>query len=223
MAPQQILVVGLGQFGMALAKALVNSGEEVLAVDRREDRVQLAAAFATEAITLDAMDEVELAQLRPSARDLCVCAIGDENREASILVTALLRQLGARRVVARATDDLHERILTLIGAHEVLNPEKILGERLAARLSVRGVLDAVPLGDDLVITELTAPQVVCGRRLSELHLPSSAQLTVLAIRRRVEGVSRVLLPSAELQIESGDVLVVVGPTGAARRLVEGVA
>lgn len=217
----QIIVIGLGQFGMALARALARQGAEVVAVDHRADRVQLAAAFATEAIAMDAMNEGELARLRPAQRDLAVCAIGDEHREASILVTALLRQAGAPRIVARATDDLHERILTLVGAHEVVNPERIFGERLAAKLSHRGVIDLVPLGDNLVITEVHAPFLARGRTLAELQLPKRHQLTVLAIRRGAEGQGKVVLPSADLTVLAGDVLVVVGTPMAAVRFAEG--
>lgn len=220
MAAQQVLIVGLGQFGMALAQALSRMGTEVLAVDRRPERVQIAAAFATEAVAIDAMDEAELARLRPAARDLCVCAIGDENREASILVTAMLRQMGARRLVARGTNELHERILHLVGAHEVLNPERVLGERLAARMSQRGVIDVLPLGDDLVITELAAPASTLGRTLAQLQLPRRFQLTVLAVRRSVEAQGRVILPTADLLLQAGDVLVVVGQAGASRRFAE---
>ena len=98
---KQALVVGLGQFGLALSRSLAAKGVEVLAVDRREETVRAAASFVTEAVCLDATDEISLARTLPERRDLCVCAIGDESRESSILVTALLRQLGAKRLVAR--------------------------------------------------------------------------------------------------------------------------
>jgi trk system potassium uptake protein TrkA len=218
---QQALVVGLGQFGMALAQALTKLGSEVLVVDRRAERVQLASSFATEAVTIDAMDEAELARLRPASRDLCVCAIGDENREASIVVTAMLRQMGAPRLVARATDAMHERILTLVGAHEVLNPERTLGERLAARLSSRGVIDVLPLGDDLAITEIATPPSAVGRTLAEIQLPKRFQLTVLGVRRAQEDQGKIVLPTASLKVYEGDIVVVVGPIGAARRFAEG--
>jgi trk system potassium uptake protein TrkA len=220
MSNHQALVIGLGQFGMSLARALAAHGTEVLAVDRREQRVRTAAAFAAEAIEMDASDEEHLARLSPERRDVCVCAIGDDAREASILVTAMLRQMGARRVLSRATDDLHERILRLVGAHEVVNPERIFGERLATRLTHRGVVDMLPLGDDLEITELAAPPGLLGRRLSDLALPRQFQVTVVALRRTENGQGRLLLPDAETRIGEGDVMVLVGPKGASNRLVE---
>ena len=213
--------MGLGQLGMALARALASKGEDVLAVDIREDLVQQASGFAAEALVMDATDEAELARLRPASRDLCVCAIGEEGREASIIVTAMLSQMGAVHLLARASDEIHERILHLVGAHEVINAERILGERLADRLSVRGLLDEVPLGDDLMITELRAPPALRGRTLSELRIPRSLHLTLLAIRRRSKHGSTIHLPDAGVRIEASDVLVVVGPEGSARRFLEG--
>lgn len=216
----QALVIGLGQFGIALARALVQNGVEVIAVDRREDRVQTAAAFVTEAVQSDAMNEADLARLAPERRDVCVVAIGEESREAAILVTALLRQVGARRVVARATDALHERILNLVGAHEVVQPERNFGERLAARLAFRGVVDILPLGDDLVITELNTPESFAGRALEELQLPRRFGLTVVAIRRTEGGVGRLVLPTAGQPLRKDDILVLVGAPGAAQQLLE---
>lgn len=222
MDKQQAIVIGLGQFGMALARALARQGVEVVAVDRRMPQVEAAADFATEALQLDGMSEDDLARLRPAERDLCVCAIGDDDREASIVVTTLLRQMGARRVVARATDALHERILTLVGAHEVVMPERHFGERLAVRLAQKRVLDVQALGAELNLTELVAPPALQGRPLAELRLPQRFRLTVAAIRRPHGGGTQVLMPSADLELLAGDVLVVVGPPGAAEDLVGGV-
>jgi hypothetical protein len=110
MQAPQIMIIGLGQFGMALTRSLMAHGGEVLAIDRNPSRVEEAAAFAAQAMCFDAADEAELQRVAPARRDYCVCAIGDESRESSIIVTALLRQLGAPRVIARATDSVHERI-----------------------------------------------------------------------------------------------------------------
>ena len=164
---RQALVIGLGQFGLALARSLSASGVEVLAVDVLPERVQVAADAVSQAICCDAMDEEALARTAPASRDICVCAIGDEGREAAIIVTTLLRQLGAERVIARAGDELLERILRLVGAHEVVNPDKAFGERLARRLLYQGILEEVPLGEDLVMSEVRVPPALVGHRLAE--------------------------------------------------------
>jgi trk system potassium uptake protein TrkA len=216
---ERALVVGLGQFGMALARSLVNHGVDVVAVDRRSDRVNLAAEFVTEALRLDAQDEEQLAKLDPAQRDLCVVAIGDEALEASILATALLRQMGAPRVVARATNELHQRILGLVGAHEVVNPEASFGEQLAARVAHRGLIGELQLGDDLVVTELEAPPAFAGRSLMELELPKRFGVTVVVIRRNQPGSEPVSYPTAYEILEPGDVLVCVSAPGAVHELV----
>lgn len=103
---KQVLIIGLGRFGMSLARALHTHGVDILAVDRDAARVDQAVPYAAEAVALDASVEEELRRTRPADRDLCICAIGDESSEASILCTALLRQFGAKRIVARANSRL---------------------------------------------------------------------------------------------------------------------
>ncbi|MBC7172273.1 MAG: TrkA family potassium uptake protein, partial [Polyangiaceae bacterium] len=127
---RQAIVIGLGQFGMAVARALSERRVEVLAIDLSEDRVRAVAPFVAEAAAFDATNEEALARTSPERRDLCVCAIGDESRESSIICTAMLRQMGAPRIVARANDPMHERILGLVGAHRVVNPEREYGQRI---------------------------------------------------------------------------------------------
>lgn len=214
------MIIGLGQFGMSLARALSESGVEVLAVDLDPRAVQEAAAFSAEAVAFDATSEEALARAAPGRRDLCVCAIGLGARENAIMVTALLRQMGAPRIVARATDDLMERILKLVGAHEVVNPERAFGQRLATRLAHEGLLDQVPLGADLVITELRPPRPTVGRTLVDLELPRRFDLMVVAIRRMVEGQGQVLRPDPRDPIQQEDILVVVGRPAAVERFLE---
>lgn len=215
---RQAIVIGLGQFGLALATSLTRKGVEVLAVDLRDDRVRVAAGAVAEAISFDATDERALARTNPERRDLCVCAIGNEAREASIIATALLRQMGAKRVVARATDPLHERILRLVGAHEVVNPEQAFGERYATRLMYSTVLDEIELGEDLVLTELKPPPSFVGRDLASLELPRRFGVTVIAVRRR--DVEAAELPDPRRPLAEDDLLIVVARRGGVARLLE---
>jgi trk system potassium uptake protein len=214
----QAIVIGLGQFGLALATALTQKGVEVLGVDARAERVRAAAPVLTEVVSFDSTDEEALARTNPPDRDVCVCAIGNEAREASIITTALLRQMGARRVVARATDPLHERILHLVGAHEVVNPEQAFGERYATRLVYATILDEIELGADLVITELKPPSPFVGRDLASLELPRRFGVTVIAMRRADRETAE--LPDPRRPLGPDDLLVVVARRGAVAQLLQ---
>ena len=214
---KQVIVIGLGQFGHSLAKALAARGIDVLAVDRRNDRVRSVADFVAEAVAFDATDNEALARTSPERRDLAVCAIGDESKESSIICTALLRQMGSPRVIARANDEVHARILRLVGAHEVVNPELEFGERLANHLVYRQVLGELPLGDDLVMTQMKPPKGLFGQALSSIQLPRRYGITVVAIRR---GKKNILLPEPNETVREDDTIVVVSREGAVARLME---
>ena len=215
---QQILIIGLGQFGMSLAHTLSDKGAEVLAVDRRQDLVEEAALFVTEALIMDASNETELARLQPGKRDAAVCAIGDDSKEASIICTALLRQMGAPLVIARANDAMHQRILHLVGAHQVVNPEQEFARRFANRLIYRHVVADMPFGDDLHLTEIKILPTMIGKTLIELELPRRFGVMVVAIRRGSPG--RILQPTPNSPLQEGDNLVIVSNEAAIPKLTE---
>lgn len=215
---RQALVIGLGQFGMSVCRALAARQVEVLAVDVSDDRVRTAAAFVTEAACFDATDESALARTSPERRDVCLCAIGDEAKEASIICTALLKQMGARRVIARSNDDLHARILTLVGASHVVNPEREFGDRFANQILYERIRGEMPLGEGVLITEISVPGSFVGRTLSELQLPRRFRVTVVAIRKGSTGA--VVMPRPDSGIEEGDVMVVVAKERAVAQMME---
>lgn len=215
---RQALVIGLGQFGMSVVRALSARQVEVLAVDVDEDRVRTVSAFATEAACFDATDEGALGRTSPERRDVCLCAIGDEAKEASIICTALLKQMGARRVIARSNDDLHARILTLVGADQVVNPEREFGDRFANSILHEEIRGEMSLGKGVLITEVSVPEAFVGRTLSSLELPKRHGVTVVAIRKGATGA--VVMPTAGSTLESGDVIVVVAKERAVSRMME---
>jgi trk system potassium uptake protein len=214
----QIMVIGLGQFGMSLTRALSARGVEVLAIDRDEARVRTASEHAAEALCFDATDEPALARTAPGRRDVCVCAIGDEATEASIICTALLKQMGAQRLVARTNNALHERILRLVGADAVIDPEREFGERFANQLMHEGLMGELPLGGDLVITEMRVPGAFVGRTLIDLALPRRFNVTVVAVRRPDE--PAVLLPDPKQPFSDADILVVVAQPDAVSQMLD---
>ncbi len=216
---QQILIIGLGHFGMSLARTLADKGAEVLAVDINKNLVEEAATFVTEAIVIDATDEAELARLEPGKRDSAVCAIGDDSKEASIICTALLRQMGTPVVIARSNDTMHQRILYLVGAHQVVNPELEFGKRFANRILYRHLIVDTNLGEDLHLTEIFIQPSMIGKSLIELALPRRFGVIVVGIRRG--NPSKILQPSPGAPLQADDTLIIVSSEAAIPKLIQG--
>jgi trk system potassium uptake protein TrkA len=215
---KQALVIGLGQFGSAVARALASRNVEVLAIDVNEDRVRQTAPHVTEAACFDATDEGALSRTSPERRDVCLCAIGDEAKEASIICTALLKQMGAKKVISRSDDELHARILTLVGANQVVNPEREFGNRFANQILHEGIRGEMLLGEGVLITEIEVPSSFLAKPLGTLRLPNRFGVTVVAIRKGGSG--EVVMPGPDAQFESGDVAVVVAKERAVSKMME---
>jgi trk system potassium uptake protein TrkA len=215
---KQVIVIGLGQFGLGLVRALSQAKTEIIAVDMDEKRVNLASSWVNRVICLDATNEEAIAELQPGQRDVCVCATGDQSKEVGIICTALFKQMGAKRIIARANDDLHARILRLVGAHEVVNPEWDFGARLAPRILSRNVIGEMVLDAELVISEIAAPSKLCGKSLSSLDLRNKFGITVVAIKSSRTGIVKQAGPND--MIEPGDVIVSASTKEAVQKLVE---
>lgn len=205
---QQILIIGLGQFGMALAKTLHAKGVEVMAVDKDMSLVQEISPFVDDAMQVNIVDEADIAELKPAERDAVVCSIGEGYREDSIICTALLSQLGAPFIVARAKDDVHRRILKAVGADLIINPELEFGRRFATRLMNRGVIVDTDLGDDCLLTEIRVQPGMVGKNLIELELPKRFEVMVAGIRHSGE-VSKISHPNPAEPLRSEDRLIIV--------------
>jgi len=177
---EQILIIGLGQFGMALTKTLYEKGYEVIAVDIDKKLVNEASNYATDAICLDAIDEVSLSKLSPKNRDLIICSIG--SREPSILTVALLKQMGCENVVARASEAIHARILKAIGAKCIINPEYEYGKKFAHKIMFKSLfLDNNVEG--LELFEIPVPTFMIDKNLKELQLPDKYNVIVAGVMK----------------------------------------
>jgi trk system potassium uptake protein TrkA len=208
----ELAVIGLGRFGRAVARSLVRDGQAVLAIDRDPARLELVAEDVDATARADTTDEEALAALQLGRMACVVVTIGSRATEASILTVAILRELGVPRIVARAFDERHARLLLAIGANEVLNPEDEMGERLALHVARPGILDRFRCAGGWV-AEVEAPEAFAGSALGDLDLAGDVE--VLAVRRgdRVEA-----RPAAEWRLESGDVLIVLGGEDAIHRI-----
>lgn len=178
---KNILLIGLGRFGHHMAQQFYAMGHEVMAVDRQEERVNRVLAFVTDAQIGDSTDGAFLASLGVGNYDLCVVAIGD-SFENSLVTTSLLKELGAGRVIARASRGIQERLLLRNGADEVVYPEKQLARWTAIRYSSDHILEYWALDHDYAVYELAVPEAWLGQTVDQLDLRKKYGLNILGIR-----------------------------------------
>lgn len=211
----QYAVIGAGRFGGVVALGLVRQGHSVMVVDNDAAALEGVANDVDAAIRADATDERAFRELRFDRFGCVIVGIGAESMQASILVTALLKQHGVPRIISRSISPLHGRVLRAVGADEVVNPEREMGERLAARLSQPNLVDQLPLGDDTLLAEVGCPEAWHGATLVSLDVRKRFGVSVVALRRS-DGVTT--NPSPDDELRSDDILVVVGTKDAVRRI-----
>ena len=176
----EIIVIGLGRFGSAVAKTLVELGYEVLGVDNDEDIVQDHADSLTHVVQADTTSERALRQIGAADAVTAVVCIGT-GIEASVLTTSALVDLGIKNVWAKAITESHGRILQRVGAHHVVFPEAEMGSRVA-HLVTGQMLEFLALDDNFVIAELIAPDELIGIPLGESDLRAKYKVTVVCVK-----------------------------------------
>lgn len=206
MKSKQFIVIGLGRFGQSVAKTLFQMGYDVLAVDEDEDAVQEIADSVTHAVQMDATDEYALRTLGIRNFDIAVVSIGT-NIQSSIMVTLNLKEAGIKKVVAKATNDMHAKLLTKIGADRVVLPEMDMGVRVAHNLVSANILDVIELSPDYSIVEITAPNQWYDKEIKTIDARAKYGINIMAIKSQ-EDIN--VSPRASDSIREGDVLVVIG-------------
>jgi trk system potassium uptake protein TrkA len=206
MAREQVLVIGLGRFGSALALELERLGHEVLAIDRNEQLVNDIAPDVTHALQLDAADEEALRSAGAGEFATAIVAISSD-AEASIFATMVLKRLEVRTVIAKAGGLLHGEILARVGADRVVFPERETGLRLAHSFNVPNVLDYLDVAPNFGIEKIRPPKAFVGKSLGELDLKGRLGLTPIALRR---GKQVFVNPAREERLADGDELILIG-------------
>lgn len=179
---KSVLLIGLGRFGRHIAQKLHGLGHEVMAIDKKEDRVNAVMSFVTNAQIGDSTNEDFLKSLGVRSYDACIVAISDDF-QSSLETSSLLAELGARKVISRACSDLQEKFLLRNGADEVVYPEKQLASWVATRCTSDSILDYIELGNDYSIFELTVPKSWDGKTIIELDIRKRYEINVLGIRQ----------------------------------------
>lgn len=216
---KRFLVIGLGQLGYELARALNEKGAEVIAVDKRMEIVDEIRDMVTSAVCLDSTDEEALRSLKVEDVDAAIVAIA-EDIQASILTTALLKELGVENIISRRSGVLHGKILEKIGATRLLSPEQNVAEQLARSLVSPGLLEHIALPDGQTIFQVEAREEFYGKTLIELDFRRNFGLLVVSIQRKIPHIAEtgeihfetkmISLPSATEAIMKDDILVLVG-------------
>ena len=206
MARQQVLVIGLGRFGTAVARELERLGHEVLAIDANEQAVNDVARDVTHAVQADASDEDALRAVGADQFHTAIVAISSK-AEPSIFATMVLKRLGVRTVIAKAGDRLHAEILTRVGADRVIQPEQETGTRLAHSFNVPNVIDYLDVGPSFGIEKVRPPAAFVGKTLGELELKNRMGVTPIALRR---GQNVIINPAREERVAQGDELILIG-------------
>jgi trk system potassium uptake protein TrkA len=212
MKRQSFAVIGLGRFGSAVSRTLVEMGQDVIGIDASDANVQAMAEVLPSVVQLDATDGRALRAAGIKDVDVAVISIG-ENIEASLLVVMLVKEMGIPRIIAKAVTSLHGRILEKIGVDRVVFPEREMGTRLAHSLVVPNVIDYIEVSRDFSIIDLPAPAEFVGRSLKELQIRPKYGLTLIAIKRpgdAGEPETTNVAPAADDVIQAGDVLSLLG-------------
>ena len=178
---KSILLIGLNNFGVYMAKQLRELGHQVMAVDKREDRIDAVLPFVTDAQIGDSTSEPFLRSLGINNYDVCLVAIGNDF-QGSLETASLLKELGAKLVVARADREVQAKFLLRNGADEVINPEKQIAEWAAIRYASNHILDYIKLDEDHAIFEITVPQDWVGKTVGEIDIRKRYGINIMAVK-----------------------------------------
>jgi len=212
---RRFAVIGLGRFGMRLARGLAAAGAEVIAIDWRPELIEEIRDDVTLAVVLDTTDEQALVAQGIDKVDVAVVGVGGAF-EACALATSILKQLGVPRVISRATTRARAEILSRIGADAIINPEAEAAARWSSRLTMPQVMEKIDLGDEYSLVQTRTPGSWAGKTLEQLNIRKKHKVNVVAIRRlkgnkgKPEGRYVIVTPLPDSQLEAEDLLLVVG-------------
>jgi trk system potassium uptake protein TrkA len=223
------IIIGLGNFGASLAQKLTAQGHEVIGIDNRMQKVDMLKEKISHTICMDATDELTVSGLPLQTTDVAIVAIGEE-QGANVMATALLKNLGVKRLISRAINGLHEKVLLAIGVDEIVHPEEETAERWAKKLCIPNVVDSFELSDDYSIIEVNTPARYFGKSIIEIGFRTEFNILVLTTIKKTEvksliGKSRlenkvqgVITP--EVVLQQGDILVLYGANKDLQRFVQ---
>ncbi len=213
---QQFVVVGLGMFGSHVAKTLYEAGADVVALDRDREAVQRAKDHASKAMVADVTNKEFLKSLGLAPDDIVIIAMG-ESLEASILATLFIKELGVRKIIAKANEEDHGKILSTLGASEVVFPEKDVAIRLARRISTKNIIDYIPFVEGYSIQEVAPSKKIVGQKIRDLDFRRKFGLQIIAIKDVIENKVELII-DPEKVIKDSEMMIVLGQNSDLERI-----
>ncbi len=207
MARYEFAIIGLGKFGIHLGKTLARAGKRVLCIDRQEELVQKISEDVTDAVVADGSDKEVLESLGMADIETVIVAVGDMTH--SVLIALYLRELGVNKILAKANDEDHSKLLSLVGAHRVIIPERNAAKDMANSLLSPNIVDFLPMLEGYVIAQLEPPKPFLGHSLEELQLRKKYHVYVLAIQNKQTNEMN-LMPSARHILHKNEIVYVLG-------------
>ncbi len=203
---KSILVIGLGRFGRHLAQKMLDLGNDVMIVDKDPELIERYSMTFTDSQIADCTNSNVLRSLGVHHFDICFVCIGNDF-QSSLVITALLKEMKAKYVVAKAKQDIQADLLSRIGADEVIYPEKEMAETLAVRFHVKNIFDYIELTDEYGIFEIGVPTSWIGKTIKELDVRRKYRVNIIAVK--FEGELKVL-PGADYCFKEADHIMVLG-------------
>lgn len=201
-----VLLIGMGKFGHTLGEKLLGMGDEVMIVDKDEDKINALASKYTNALITNCMNEENLASMDIPSFDACVVAIGDDF-QSSLEITSILKDLGAKRVISRATTEIQRKFLMRVGADEVIYPDADIAEKLAVKMNSAHVINYIELDDVNSIFEIDLPSKWENRTLLDVNPRGKFGMNILTIKRAGQVISQL---DGNFVFQTGDQIVVFG-------------
>jgi len=206
---KKFAIIGLSSFGINLVLTLAKQPDvEVVAIDEDERKVNQVKDIVARPITMDGTSRDNLESIGIKEMDCIVVSMGP-GLEPSIIAVHLLKELGARKIIAKALSEDHEKILTLVGATEVSYPERDIARKIGSRLRFDNLLDYLPIESGFMIQEIAPPDSFIGKTLAEIHLRKKYNVTVIAIKSLIPEETHIN-PGAEFVIKESDIMLVFG-------------
>jgi len=205
---KQFLIIGLGNFGLGVAKTLYQEGNDTTVLDKDKIRIQMIQQFSNQAILGDATDRKILEQLDVDKFDGAIISTG-EDQHAAILITLYLKELGCQRIIAKADNSDHGKILLAVGAYNVIYPEEEMAKKLARSLSNPNFLDYIPLGAEYTVAEIAPPKRFYGKTLAQLKLRQEFNTELIAVKDVVSGIPK-FIPPPTYVFKDTDIMICVG-------------